>query len=207
MPDSRSVLRDSAKPNLVEVMSEFKMVVGLGNPGAEYADTRHNIGYKVIDLLAETLDIEVKKRKFGGRFGVGEFEDKKLILLKPWRFMNLSGGVVVAAANFYKVELCDLLVVVDDMALQLGRIRLRATGSAGGHKGLADIIAKLGNEEFARCRIGIGRSEMGEAVDYVLSEPGKDEKAILTDAVAGAKEAVSCWITRGIEVTMNEFNT
>ena len=137
-------------------MVETKMVVGLGNPGKEYIDTRHNTGFRVIDALAETLGIEVRKRKFGARFGSSEFADAKLILLKPWQFMNRSGQAVATALGFYKLGANDLLVVTDDMALEPGRIRIRAKGSAGGHNGLADVIEKLSTESFARCRIGIG---------------------------------------------------
>ena len=137
-------------------MGQMKMVVGLGNPGEEYADTRHNIGFKVIDSLAKALAIDVRKRKFGARVGLGEFGDKKLILLKPWQFMNRSGEAVAKAVGFYKLPLSELLVVTDDMALEPGRIRIRAKGSAGGHKGLADIIEKLGTNQFGRLRVGIG---------------------------------------------------
>jgi PTH1 family peptidyl-tRNA hydrolase len=182
------------------------MVVGLGNPGDEYADTRHNTGFRVIDSLADKLKIEVKKRKFGARVGTGEFTAKKLILLKPWQFMNRSGQAVATAVGFYKLAVSDLLVVVDDMALEPGRIRLRAKGSAGGHKGLVDIIEKLGSDRFGRCRIGIGPSGRDDAVDFVLGKPAKVEKPILDEAIERACEAVLCWIEYGIETAMNRFN-
>ena len=149
-------------------MGDMIMVVGLGNPGDRYLDTRHNMGFMVIDSLAEALRIEVRKRKFGARFALGEFADKKLILLKPWQFMNRSGQAVATAAGFYKLGVGDMLVISDDMDLEPGRIRLRAKGSAGGHNGLADITQKLGTSEFARCRVGIGRSDWQESVSYVL---------------------------------------
>ncbi len=182
------------------------MVVGLGNPGDRYLDTRHNMGFMVVDSLAEALAIEVGKRKFGARFGSGEFADKKLILLKPWQFMNRSGQAVATAAGFYKLDVDDLLVVSDDMDLEPGRIRLRAKGSAGGHNGLADIAQKLGTNEFARCRVGIGRSDRQEAVSYVLERPTKDETLLLATAVERACDAVFRWIECGIETAMNEFN-
>jgi PTH1 family peptidyl-tRNA hydrolase len=188
------------------VSDRMKMVVGLGNPGGEYADTRHNIGFKVIDLLAEKLAVKVNKRKFGTRFAQAEFADKKLILLKPWQFMNRSGQAVATAIGFYKLALSDLLVVTDDMALEPGRIRLRAKGSAGGHNGLADIIEKLGTNEFARCRIGIGYDSAQIAYDYVLNEPAENERQVLNEAIEKAGQAVLCWIECGIEQTMNEFN-
>jgi PTH1 family peptidyl-tRNA hydrolase len=188
-------------------MDDMKMIVGLGNPGDEYADTRHNTGFKVIDLLAEALGIEVKKKKFGARFGMGEFADKKLILLKPWQFMNLSGQAVATATGFYKLEVNNLLVVTDDMDLGTGRIRLRPKGSAGGHNGLADIIDTLGTNEFARCRIGIGRGENEDAVDYVLDKPSETDSPLLAEAIEQARDAVLCWVEHGIETAMNKFNS
>ena len=188
-------------------MNDVKMVVGLGNPGDEYVDTRHNTGFKVIDSLAEALGIEVRKRKFGARFGSGEFADNKLILLKPWQFMNRSGQAVATAVGFYKLSTNNLLVVTDDMDLEPGRIRIRAKGSAGGHNGLADIIDKLGTNEFARCRIGIGRSDEQEAVDYVLDKPTRAEQPVLETAVEKARDAVFCWVEYGTEKTMNRFNS
>ena len=187
-------------------MGDMKMVVGLGNPGDEYKGTRHNMGFKVIDSLAAALAIDVKSRKFGARLGTGECAGKKLILLKPWQFMNRSGQAVATAVGFYKLDAGDLLVVTDDMALEPGTIRLRARGSAGGHNGLADIITWLGTSEFARCRIGIGRSAEQEAVDFVLDEPIEADKALLAEAAERARDAVLCWIEHGIETAMNKFN-
>jgi PTH1 family peptidyl-tRNA hydrolase len=187
-------------------MSDMKLVAGLGNPGSDYADTRHNIGFRVMDLLAETLDVEVRKRKFGARFGTGEFAHKKLIVLKPWQFMNRSGQAVATAMGFYKLSAVDMLVVTDDMDLEPGRIRIRAKGSAGGHNGLTDIIEKLGTNEFARCRIGIGRSCEQDAVDFVLDKPAEAERPLLDAAIERARDAVLCWIEYGIETAMNRYN-
>ena len=187
-------------------MGEIKIVVGLGNPGDEYIDTRHNTGFKVIDSLAESLGIKVKKRKFNARFVSSEFTGKKLILLKPWQFMNRSGQAVARAVDFYKLSLSNLLVVTDDMDLEPGRIRIRARGSAGGHNGLVDIIDKLGTNEFARCRIGIGRSFEQNDIDYVLDKPTDTEKPLLAAAIDRARDAVFCWIEYGLEKTMNKFN-
>jgi PTH1 family peptidyl-tRNA hydrolase len=189
-------------------MGEIKMVVGLGNPGEEYAQTRHNIGFRVIDLLAEKLQISVKKRKFSSRTGEGEFSDKKLILIKPWLFMNRSGQSVAAAVNFYKPAVqSDLLVITDDMALSPGKIRIRAKGTAGGHKGLADIIEKLGTDEFCRLRIGIGQSGEDWAVDFVLDEPTEEEKSRIEQAIEKAEEAVIFWLEHNAEEAMNKFNS
>jgi len=188
-------------------MGDMRMVVGLGNPDDKYIDTRHNTGFKVIDSLAQELGIDVRKRKFGSRFGLGEFADNKLILLKPWQYMNRSGRAVATAAGFYKLNIGELIVVTDDMDLEPGRIRLRYKGSAGGHNGLADIIQKLGTNEFARCRIGIGQSAEADAVGYVLGKPQEDEKPLLAAAIERARNAVLCWIEYGIETAMNKFNS
>ena len=188
-------------------MGDMRMVVGLGNPDDKYIDTRHNTGFKVIDSLAQELGIDVRKRKFGSRFGLGEFADNKLILLKPWQYMNRSGQAVATAGGFYKLNIGELIVVTDDMDLEPGRIRLRYKGSAGGHNGLADIIQKLGTNEFARCRIGIGQSAEADAVGYVLGKPQEDEKPLLAAAIERARNAVLCWIEYGIETAMNKFNS
>jgi len=187
-------------------MGDMRMVVGLGNPGDRYVGTRHNLGFMVVDSLAESLQVEVRKRKFGARFGSGEFANKKLILLKPWQFMNRSGQALVTAAGFYRLGVGDLLVISDDLDLEPGRIRLRAKGSAGGHNGLADIAQKLGTTEFARCRVGIGRDDRQESVSYVLDRPTKDQKPLLAAAIERARDAVFCWIENGIETAMNKFN-
>ncbi|MHC4622929.1 MAG: aminoacyl-tRNA hydrolase [Planctomycetota bacterium] len=188
-------------------MSEAKMVVGLGNPGDKYAETRHNVGFRVIESLAEALQLKVKKRKFGAVFGTGKHADKKLILLKPWEYMNCSGRAVAKAAAYYKLDPDDLLVITDDMALPLGRIRIRAKGSSGGHKGLADVMEKLGTESIGRLRVGIGQSGEEDAVDFVLDRPAQTEVTLLSEAIGNAKEATLCWLEHGIEAAMNKFNS
>jgi PTH1 family peptidyl-tRNA hydrolase len=185
---------------------KIKMVVGLGNPGKEYVDTRHNIGFRVIDSLAEVLKIDVRKKKFSACLGSGEFADKKVILLKPMQFMNCSGQAVATVTGFYKLALSNLLVVTDDMALPPGRIRVRMKGSAGGHNGLADVIEKLGTENVSRLRIGIGPSNEQEAYDYVLGKPTEADKPLLEKAITRARDAVLCWVEYGIRATMNKFN-
>ena len=182
------------------------MVVGLGNPGDEYVDTRHNTGFRVVDSLAKKLRTDVRKRKFGACFGLGGFSDQKLILLKPWQFMNRSGQAVATAMGFYKLALSDLLVVTDDLSLEPGRIRIRAKGSAGGHNGLADIVEKLGANEFGRLRIGIGDNGHVDSAVYVLKKPRLEERPVLDEAIERARDAVFCWIEYGIDKAMNEFN-
>ncbi|MCU0913969.1 MAG: aminoacyl-tRNA hydrolase [Planctomycetes bacterium] len=187
-------------------MAEVRLVVGLGNPGPEYAETRHNLGFKVIEALEESLGIEVRQRQFNARIGAGRHADKKVILMKPWTFMNRSGDSVATAVGFYKLDLRDLLVIADDRALEPGTIRVRAQGSAGGHNGLADIIEKLGTNEFARCRVGIGQCPSPLAVDYVLGRPEPEDRPKLNQAILRARDAVLSWIDRGVERTMNDFN-
>jgi len=188
-------------------MSGMKIIVGLGNPGDEYAGTRHNTGFKVIDSLAKTLRTDVRKRKFGAHFGLGEYSDTKLILLKPWQYMNRSGQAVAKAMGFYGLVLSDLLVVSDDLSLEPGRIRIRAKGSAGGHNGLADIVEKLGANEFGRLRIGIGDNGEIDSAVYVLRKPRLEERPALDESIERARQAVLCWIEHGIEKAMNEFNS
>jgi len=182
------------------------MVVGLGNPGAKYVGTRHNAGFDVVDGLARQLGVNVKKRKFGGFFCRCDLDEKALILLKPQRYMNRSGHVVATAVGFYKMSLEDVIVVTDDMALEPGSIRIRANGSSGGHNGLGDIIARLGSNEVARVRVGIGKSAEQDAVDYVLSRPCAEDRRLIAEAVERAQQAVICWVREGVEAAMNKFN-
>ena len=185
---------------------ETRMVVGLGNPGIRYVKTRHNIGFDVVDALAETFGVKVDQKKFGACFGMTERNEKKLILLKPWQYMNNSGQAVATALGFYKLAPADLMVVLDDMALEPGRLRVRASGSAGGHNGLSDIIAKLGTSQFARCRVGIGRSPDRTDVDHVLGRPVGPEREVLEEAVGLARQAVLCWLDDGVDRAMTRFN-
>jgi len=182
------------------------MIVGLGNPGKKYARTRHNAGFLVVDLVAESLGIKLRQKKFGAVLGRGEFEGTELMLLKPQKFMNRSGQVVATAAGYYRLKPEDILVISDDMALEPGRIRIRAKGSAGGHKGLEDITRRLKGGEFARLRIGIGKSDTQPWEDYVLTKPTDDEKELIEKGLSRAQEAVLCWLTRGVEAAMNGFN-
>jgi PTH1 family peptidyl-tRNA hydrolase len=184
----------------------MQMIVGLGNPGKEYADTRHNVGFKVIDMLSETFGMEIGKRSFGARLGKGKYCGKEVMLFKPWQYMNRSGQPVADVVGFYKVNLSDMLVVLDDMWLEPGQIRLREKGSDGGHNGLADIIEKLGTDQFNRLRIGIGSRNEMTGRDYVLSKPDETEKKLIDKAIADAADAVMVWINEGIESAMSRFN-
>ena len=187
-------------------IGEVHMVIGLGNPGTEYVGTRHNVGFDVVDALAAQLDIDIRKKKFGGFFGQGQLGQRKLMLLKPAGYMNRSGQAAATATGFYKLPLSRIIVVTDDMALEPGKIRVRPKGSAGGHKGLIDIISKLGSEDFTRLRVGIGRSKYRNNVDHVLTRPAGEDKELIENAIVRAQQAVISWIENGIEATMNRFN-
>ncbi|HNY77545.1 MAG: aminoacyl-tRNA hydrolase [Sedimentisphaerales bacterium] len=188
-------------------MADLRLVVGLGNPGPEYAETRHNLGFKVIEALDEALGIAVEQQKFGARIGEGWYRERKVMLMKPWQFMNRSGQAVATAVGFYKLGFEDLMVITDDKALAPGRIRIRAKGSAGGHNGLSDIIARLGSDEFARCRVGIGDCPGALSVDYVLGRPREEERPLINEAIVRARDAVLCWLESGIDRAMSEFNS
>jgi peptidyl-tRNA hydrolase, PTH1 family len=199
--------RGKQEPQAVEPAGrEIKMIVGLGNPGSEYTGTRHNIGFEVVDLLAESLGETIKKKKFGALLGEAERGGKKLILVKPQEFMNRSGQAVATAAGFYKLPPKDILIVTDDMALEPGRLRVRASGSAGGHNGLADVIEKLCTMDVARVRVGIGKAPGPEWRDWVLTRPSPADRKLMDVAVARARDAALCWIDKGITMAMNTFN-
>jgi PTH1 family peptidyl-tRNA hydrolase len=185
----------------------MKVVCGLGNPGDRYRLTRHNVGYRVVDLLADRWEVS-KGRARDGAATVEVVRDEPVgpvLLVKPLRFMNRSGAPVRAALrNVNAGPEADLLVVADDVDLPLGKIRLRRGGSAGGHNGLRDIIEALGTDQFPRLRVGIGRN--GETVDHVLSTFSRDEEELADEAIATAADAVERWLAEGIEAAMNAFN-
>ncbi len=184
-----------------------RLIVGLGNPGAKYERTRHNAGFMVLDALAERLGVAIGRKAFGGRVAETTLGDRKLVLLKPQQFMNRSGHVTATAAGYYKIPPRDVMVVLDDLALPVGQIRLRAKGSAGGHNGLKDMIARLGTDAFARLRVGIDDAAQRDTVDYVLSRFDSDQQAAVEQAAARAVEALLCWAQDGIEAAMNRYNS
>ncbi len=184
----------------------MKLVAGLGNPGAEYARTRHNVGFRVVDELARRWEAASWRKQFGGLAGVGQCGGEKVLLLKPLTYMNRSGQSVGEALRFHKIDPADLLVVVDDMALPLGRLRVRPQGSAGGHNGLTDVIRQIGTEAFARLRIGIEQVSGERMVSHVLSPFSPEEEEVVGSAVVRAADAVACWVTEGVVEAMNRFN-
>lgn len=184
----------------------MKLIVGLGNPGAEYRNSRHNAGFMVIENLANRWSIDVGRKKFQGLYGNGTFGFENVVLLKPQTYMNRSGGSVLEAMVFYKADLDDLLVVYDDLAIELGQLRARKKGSAGGHNGVKDIITRLGCDDFSRLRVGIGSPRFGNTVKHVLGDFGDDEQVIVSQTISRASEAVETWVRSGIDTMMNGFN-
>jgi PTH1 family peptidyl-tRNA hydrolase len=185
----------------------MKLVVGLGNPGRPYAGTRHNVGFDVADALARSHGLEWEAAPRGLEALVARWRRCDTVVAKPLTFMNLSGGAIVGLLQFYKIEPADLLVVLDDVYLELGRLRTRARGSAGGHNGLKSIIAALGSEEFARLRMGVGRGDDRRALgDHVLARFDADERAIVAETVTRSAEAVQLFIAEGIGPVMNRYN-
>ena len=184
------------------------MVVGLGNPGAKYDGTRHNIGFDVLAKLQARLNARTPKAKFEGQFTTATANGVSLMLVWPLTFMNNSGRCVQPLASFYKVNHeQDVLVVCDDLSLPLGKLRFRASGSAGGQKGLNDILRAFGGQSVPRLRIGIDPvPERWDAADYVLGRFREDERATAEQAVADATEAVLSWAKQGIAFCMNKFN-
>ena len=187
-------------------MATMKLVVGLGNPGTKYVGTRHNIGFDLVDQLAGGGRQAGFARKFEGQVAEIEIDYRRVLLLKPETFMNLSGRSVGQAARFYKLEPQDILVVCDDLSLPVGKTRIRPGGSDGGQKGLRDIAAHLGTESFPRLRIGIGDQGELDATDFVLSRFRNPERALIDDTLILATQAVAVWVTQGIDQAMNRFN-
>ena len=184
------------------------LIAGLGNPGKEYETTRHNVGFMTIDCLADRLRCDVTTRKFLGFVGSGYIGGEKVILLKPQTYMNLSGESIRAAADFYKLDPeQELLVVYDDISLEPGRIRVRAKGSAGGHNGIKNIIAHTGTQAFARIKVGVGEKPAGwDLADYVLGHFSKEERIKVEEAFADAIQAAEMILMDDLSGAMNQFN-
>lgn len=186
---------------------ERKLIVGLGNPGRKYDNTRHNVGFEVIASLARRFSCERPKARFSGEAVEARIDGARTILLYPLTYMNRSGRSVREACDFYKLPASSVLVICDDMNLPLGRLRFRPKGSAGGQKGLKDIIHQLGTEEIQRLRVGVGTPPPNwKASDFVLSRFHGDELDIIRDACDRAVDGVRCWLTDGISEAMNRFN-
>ena len=184
----------------------MKLIVGLGNPGPEYAQTRHNAGFMVVERLANRLGLSGAKTKFHAGVLEGRMAGEKVVLMQPMTYMNRSGLAVGEAASFFKLEPSDVLVVVDEVQLPVGRIRLRACGSAGGHNGLTDIQRALGTTAYPRLRVGIDPPGRAPQVDYVLGRFTEEQRQALDPALDKACDAIECWAAEGIEKAMSLHN-
>ncbi|MFZ5595738.1 MAG: aminoacyl-tRNA hydrolase [Bacillota bacterium] len=184
------------------------LIVGLGNPGREYAGTRHNMGFRLVDLLAEKMGAPVNKSMFGALTGRGVLEGRTVTLAKPQTYMNLSGESVAGLVNWFKIPISSLVVAVDDIDLPPGRIRIRPRGGDGGHRGLKSIIERLGTGDFARIRIGVGRPEHPdyEVTDWVLGRFSEEEERLAARALETAVEALAVLVGEGVESAMNRYN-
>jgi PTH1 family peptidyl-tRNA hydrolase len=184
------------------------IIAGLGNPDKKYEHTRHNVGFDVIDALAEKYHIEIKEKKHQALCGSGWISGQKVLLLKPQTYMNLSGESIQSALNFYKLDPeSELLVIYDDISLAPGRIRVRAKGSAGGHNGIKNIIAMTGNQNFARIKVGVGEKPEGwDLADYVLSRFSAEDRKLVEEAFNDAVSAAERILEDDLSGAMNEFN-
>jgi PTH1 family peptidyl-tRNA hydrolase len=191
----------------------MKLIIGLGNPGKTYARNRHNAGFRCLNYFARLHSTRFDRRQCHARVGTGEVRGEKLLLAKPGTFVNLSGKSVACLVHKHHIPLSNLLVIHDDLDLPLGKIRLRRSGSSGGHKGMNSIIPALGSEDFPRIRVGIGRPQVEEQsmsedaiINYVLSDFSPQEEAIIKPVIARVSEAIDCFLGQGIEAAMSKFN-
>ena len=183
------------------------LIVGLGNPESDYANTRHNMGFDVINKISKKCDIKVSKSKFDALYGMGEIESNKVILVKPQTYMNLSGESVIQFKKFYKISNKEIIVIYDDIDLAVGDIRLKPKGGAGTHNGMRSVLQNLNTEDFIRVRVGIGTPENKEdMINYVIGPIPKREKEVLEESIEKAADSVIEILKSGIDVAMNKFN-
>lgn len=185
----------------------MKIIVGLGNPGKQYNQTRHNVGFDVLTCIAQRYAVGRPKAKFNAEVAETRIKNEKAVLISPLTFMNLSGQSVRAAVDFYKIELSDLLVVCDDINLEVGRIRFRPSGSAGGQNGLKDIINRLGSDQFSRLRVGVGRvPPQWDTSNFVLGKFDDQDRPTVDKSIIRCADAVDVWVESGVQTAMNRFN-
>ena len=185
----------------------MKLIVGLGNPGLQYRQTRHNIGFLAIEQIAKDYHIEVTKAKFKALIGEGKIGDEKVILMMPQTYMNLSGEAIIACKNWYKLQENDIIVLYDDISLEVGQLRIRREGSAGGHNGIKNILLHLGTNKFPRVKIGVGQKPEGyDLADYVLGKFDEKEKEIFKETLQRASAATKLILEGKIDVAMNRYN-
>ena len=183
------------------------IIIGLGNPEKDYGNTRHNMGFQVINKLAKEYEIEVTKSKFKGFYGTGVIEGEKVILLKPQTYMNLSGESVKEILQFYKIDVEQIILIYDDIDIEPGAIKVRKTGGPGTHNGMKSVVHELNTQNFKRVRVGIGMPEdKGDLIEYVIGAIPEEDKELLEKGTELAKEAVVEIIKSGIDIAMNQFN-
>ena len=183
------------------------LIVGLGNPEADYSKTRHNIGFDTVNKISEKYKIEMNKKKFDSLYGEGIIENEKVILLKPQTYMNLSGKAIIQAVNFYKIPLENVCIIYDDMDINPGEIKIRKKGGAGSHNGMKSVVAELNSEEFTRIRVGIGAPKFkGDCINYVIGAIPEEEIKVLDEGTTKASEAIVEILKNGIDKAMNKFN-
>lgn len=183
------------------------LIVGLGNPEADYGSTRHNMGFQVINQLAKEYEVNICKKKFNSEYENAIIEGEKVILIKPQTFMNASGEAIVQFVNFYKIELDKVIIIYDDMDIETGKIRIRKNGSPGSHNGMKSVVHFLNSENFPRIRVGIGKPKEEEnIIEYVIGAIPEEEKKTLEKGIENAKNAVIELLKNGIDVAMNQFN-
>jgi PTH1 family peptidyl-tRNA hydrolase len=192
----------------VEREDIVKIIAGLGNPGMEYVGTRHNVGFDAIDRLAEEYNISMNQEKFKGVYGTGIINGEKVLVVKPMTYMNNSGECIGEIARFYKLEPSDVIVISDDINLNVGGLRIRDKGSAGGHNGLKSIIYHLHSEDFLRVRVGVGMKKQGQDLaKHVLSKVSKEDEELMSDAIDNAAKAAAMLVTDEATKVMNKYNS
>ena len=183
------------------------LIVGLGNPEEDYSRTRHNMGFNVINKIAKDFNIDINKKKFDGLIGEGIIEGKKVLLLKPQTYMNLSGKSIIQVIGFYKIPMENICIIYDDIDVDIGKIKIRKKGSSGSHNGMKSVIEELQTDNFARIRVGIGKPEFkGDMINYVIGAIPDDEAKILDKGTDMAKEAMIEILKSGIDNAMNKYN-
>jgi len=184
----------------------MKLIVGLGNPGREYNNTRHNVGFMCIDKLCQYFKVDLNSNKFNGLYTQFNYKDEKIILLKPGKYMNLSGEVIRDFVNFYKIDMSDIIIICDDLDTSVGTFRLRYKGSSGGHNGLKNIELHLGTKEYKRIKIGISNNKLIDTKDYVLGKFSKDEMDLINPIIDKMPNIIEDYLKISFENLMNKYN-
>lgn len=184
----------------------MKLIVGLGNPGKDYEKTRHNVGFMTLDRLADAFQVSIDAKKFKGEYVKFKYHGEDVIFLKPMTYMNLSGESVREVMNYFKITVDDLIVIYDDMDMPVGKLRLRESGSAGGHNGMKSIIAQIGTQNFKRIRVGIGKHAHMKVIDYVLGRFDKTEQPLIEEGIDNALKAVQITLDKDFTAAMNALN-